>query len=148
MFVNFCGTFPVKTFIFKSRYYDEYRNWCTTNNMEAVGNAQFGKTVLSLGYRAERYSFGNRRNTYYTAPEFNNDDSRIIYDEFLAYTALTEEADISYDNDRKLYLKEDKITFADYLCKYLYYELGDVNGTYAKEFMQACNTSNKNKSNS
>lgn len=146
--LEFCNTFPIKTFIFKSRYYSEYCNWCATNNLEAVSNAQFGKTVLSLGYRAERYSFGNRRNTYYTASDFNNDDSRIIYNEFLAYNCISEETDITYDNDRRLYQKEDKIIFEDYLCKYLYYQLDSDNGAYAKEFMKSRNTSNNNKLNS
>lgn len=120
---EFCSTFPVKTFIFKSRYYDEYRNWCTTNNMEAVSNAQFGKTVLSLGYRAERYSFGKIRNTYYTAPDFENDDSRVAYDEFLRLSCISEEADIELDDTSYQYAYG---TFSDYLCEQLYKEARNI----------------------
>ncbi len=142
---EFCSTLPVETFIFKSRYYEEYCKWCANNNLEAVSNAQFGKTVLSLGYRAERYSFANKRNTYYTAPDFNNDDSRIIYDEFLAYTGITEETDRVNNNEPRQYVNG---TFSDYLCKYLYYELGDVNSEYAQNFMNLYNSSTDNISNS
>lgn len=143
--LEFCNAFPVKTFIFKSTYYEEYCKWANKNNIEAVSNAIFGKCVLSLGYRAERYSFANARNTYYTAPDFKNDDSRIIYDEFLKCTGICEKQDITNNNDPKLYVNG---TFSNYLCKYLYCELEDVEGQYAKDFMKSCNNFNDNKLNS
>lgn len=139
--LEFCNTFPVKTFIFKSRYYEEYCKWANRNNREAVSNAQFGKCVLSLGYRSERYSFANKRNTYYTASDFNNDDSRIIYDEFLKYTGICEEQDRIHNNDPKLYVNG---TFSDFLCKYLYCELGDVNNEYAQNFMRLYSSADNN----
>mgnify|MGYP002509190687 CR=1 FL=1 len=55
----------------------------TDNNKSAVSNEIFGKRVLALGYRAERYSFGKARHTYYTAPKFNNIESRDIYNRYL-----------------------------------------------------------------
>ena len=121
---EFCTLFPIKTFIFKSRYYDEYSKWCSSNNREAVSNSQFGKRVLELGYRAERYSFGNMRNTYYTAPDFNNSESTIIYNKYLEYIGIGESTDIIYNNDPKNYTCG--ITFSDYLCKFLYNEIHDI----------------------
>lgn len=54
---EFCTLYPIKLFMFKSRYYEEYCKWCKFNNREPVSNSQFGKRVLALGYKAERYSF-------------------------------------------------------------------------------------------
>lgn len=54
---EFCTLYPIKLFMFKSRYYEEYCKWCKLNNREPVSNSQFGKRVLALGYKAERYSF-------------------------------------------------------------------------------------------
>ena len=80
---EFCSLYPVKTIIVKSRYYQEYRNWCNYNNREAVSNNVFGKEVLALGYRAERYSFRNDRKTYYAAPDFDNNNSQDVFNEYI-----------------------------------------------------------------
>ena len=126
---EYCSAFPIKTFIFKSRYYEEYCKWCATNNMEAVSNAQFGKTVLSLGYRAERYSFGKVRNTYYAAQDFDNDDSRIIYDEFLKLSCINEELDTILDDNSYQYSYG---TFNDYLCEQFYKEVKNIESEKSK----------------
>lgn len=118
---EFCSIFPIKTFIFKSRYYEEYRKWCIANNKESVSNSQFGKIVLSLGYRAERYSFGNKRNTYYANTTFDNTKSKDIYYKYLAYIGINETTDIVFGNNPKQY--ECGITFIEYLCKILYNEI-------------------------
>lgn len=144
---EFCRLVPIKTFIFKSTYYKEYINWCKLNSKEAVSNSQFGKQVLSLGYRSERYSFGNNRNTFYTAIDFDNADSTIIYQEYLNYNCLTEEADRVYNNNKEILEKNGKITFDTYLIRYLYGQLDDVNGQYAKNFMKLYNASTDNNSN-
>lgn len=146
--VEFLGLVPIRTFIFKSTYYKEYQKWCRLNSKEAVSNSQFGKQVLSLGYRSERYSFGNNRNTYYTAIDFNNADSSTIYQEYLSFVCLTEETVRAYNNDKKLFEEAGKITFEDYLIKYLYTTLDDVNGQYAKNFMKLYKSSTDSNSNS
>lgn len=80
---EFCNLYPIREIITKSKYYDEYCEWCKYNNKEAVSNSIFGKEVLNLEYRAERYSFGNKRETYYASLDFNNTDSRNLYEEYL-----------------------------------------------------------------
>lgn len=106
---EFCGELPLKTIITKSQYYDEYCNWCKNNNKEAVSNSIFGKEVLALGYRAERYQFGAKRETYYASPDFNNSDSRNIYEEYLSKNKITEDDG-----------KPDVISFSNYLVECLY----------------------------
>lgn len=88
---EFCELYPIKDIIIKSKYYDEYRKWCNRNNKEAVSNAIFGKRVLALGYRPERYSFGNNRHTYYASPTFSNCDSQDIYNRYLTSCGLSEQ---------------------------------------------------------
>jgi len=110
---EFCELFPIKEIMIKSKYYAEYRNWCNRNNKEAVSNAIFGKRVLALGYRAERYSFGNNRHTYYTSPNFKNCDSKDIYDRYLTKCGLSEEYE---KTTTELQLaKSDIENFSDYL---------------------------------
>ena len=116
---EFCDTFPIKTIMIKSRYYNEYCKWCSNNNLEAVGNSQFGKQVLALGYRAERYSFGNNRNTYYASPDFDNTSSN-IYNDFLIKCGISEETEKT--TDEKALKDFYGITFNDYLWNNIYKE--------------------------
>ena len=59
---------------------------------------------------------------------------------------MAEDTDKAFDDN---YIKKHyNDTFSDYLCKYLYYQLDNDNGAYAKEFMKSRDTSNDNKSNS
>jgi len=110
---EFCELFPIETIMIKSKYYNEYRNWCNRNNKEAVSNAIFGKRVLALGYRAERYSFGNNRHTYYASPNFKNCDSQDIYNKYLTNCGLNEETE---KTTTELQLaKSDIENFSDYL---------------------------------
>lgn len=115
---EFCSLYPVKTIIVKSRYYKEYRNWCNFNNREAVSNNVFGKEVLALGYRAERYSFRNDRKTYYAAPNFDNNNSQDVFNEYVNYSGVTKDA-IDHYTDKEL----DEIfkvkSFDDYLSENL-----------------------------
>lgn len=115
---EFCSIFPLKTIMIKSQLYNEYCNWCKDNNREAVSNSIFGKEVLALGYRAERYSFGNKRNTYYASQDFDNSECKVLYDNYLKYMCLSEETDIAYNNDKSLYACGK--TFNDYLCDCFY----------------------------
>lgn len=115
---EFCELFPIGTIITKSRYYEEYSKWCDDNNREAVSNSIFGKRVIKLGYRRERYSFGSNRYTYYTAPNFKNSDSRKIYDDFLVKSGVSEESDKTFDEDTMK--KRFQTSFSDYLCECLY----------------------------
>lgn len=122
---EFCNLYPIKTIIIKAKYYEEYRKWCKYNNKEAVSNSIFGKEVLALGYRAERYSFANKRETYYASPKFNNVDSRDIYNEYLSKNGITEESAKHYDEK---VLKETfgAIPFSDYLCESIYNKTDEI----------------------
>lgn len=112
---EFCELYPIKEIIIKSKYYDEYRKWCHRNNKEAVSNAIFGKRVLALGYRPERYSFGNNRHTYYASPSFKNCDSIDIYHRYLVKCCLEEEQE-KRTTERELN-QADKYSFSQYLWR-------------------------------
>lgn len=116
--VEFCNSVPIKEFIVKSTYYEEYRNWCKLNNREAVSNSKFGKEVIALGYRTERYQFGTKRDTYYASPNFNS-DSRDVYNRYLKDNGITEETAKHY-TDKELKEIFNAISFSEYLCKNLY----------------------------
>lgn len=110
---EFCELYPIKEIIIKSKYYDEYRKWCNRNNKEAVSNAIFGKRVLALGYRPERYSFGNNRHTYYASPTFSNCDSKDIYDRYLVSCGLSEQQEKT--TSEEALAKYDITNFNEYL---------------------------------
>lgn len=110
---EFCELYPIKEIIIKSKYYDEYRKWCNRNNKEAVSNAIFGKRVLALGYRPERYSFGNNRHTYYASPTFSNSDSKEIYDRYLVSCGLSEQMEKT--TSEEVLAKYDITNFNEYL---------------------------------
>lgn len=110
---EFCELYPIKEIIIKSKYYDEYRKWCNRNNKEAVSNAIFGKRVLALGYRPERYSFGNNRHTYYASPSFSNCDSQDIYNRYLTSCGLSEQMEKT--TSEEALAKYDITNFNQYL---------------------------------
>lgn len=115
---EFCALYPVKTIVVKSRYYQEYRNWCTYNNREAVSNNVFGREVLALGYRAERYSFRNDRKTYYAAPDFDNNNSQDVYNEYVKASGLSKDSIAAYtDKELNEYFKVK--SFDDFLSNQL-----------------------------
>lgn len=77
---EFCIENPIFYIERKSVYYKDYRDWCDNNNKVAVGNSQFGKEVLKLGYLTDRYSIsGGRRPCYYKVKDFNVDK---LFDEY------------------------------------------------------------------
>lgn len=115
---EFCSIFPIETIIPKSQYYKEYCKWCKDNNKEDVNNVQFGKEVLALGYRAERFSFSKKRNTYYVAPDFDNSESRNIYDKYLVTTGMSEERETLTED--KYLMETYYTTFGDYLSKNIF----------------------------
>ena len=124
---EFCSLNPISTIITKEGYFKEYRKWCKYNNKEAVCNTKFGKEVLALGYRAERYSYNNDRKTYYANPNFDNNDSQTIYKQYLEKYQISEDAAQAYDDN----LLRDicgAIPFNDYLCELLHNE-NNVNQT-------------------
>jgi len=106
---EFCSELPLKTIITKSQYYNEYCKWCKNNNREAVSSSKFGKEVLALGYKAERYQFETKRDTYYASPDFNNSDSKNVYDKYRKKYNITEGKGT-----------DDVISFNDYLVDCLY----------------------------
>ncbi len=116
---EFCSLYPIETIITKEGYFNEYRKWCKHNNKEAVCNTKFGKEVLALGYRAERYSYNNDRKTYYANPNFDNNDSQSVYKKYLETYQISEDAAKSYD-DNILRDVCGAIPFNDYLCEQLY----------------------------
>lgn len=116
---EFCKLFPIKTFLAKTKYYKEYCKWCNLNNVEAVSNNVFGERVLELGYKGERYSFGGKRNNYYVHPDFNNSESRTIYNQYVRQCGISEEA-ISKYTEEELITIFNATPFNDYLCERLY----------------------------
>ena len=116
--VEFCNSVPIKEFVVKAKYYEEYRNWCKLNNREAVSNSKFGKEVIALGYRTERYQFGTKRDNYYASPTFNS-DSRNVYNRYLTKYGISEDTATksSYDYLKRIF---NAIPFSDYLCENLY----------------------------
>lgn len=116
--VEFCNSIPIKEFVVKAKYYEEYRKWCKLNNREAVSNSKFGKEVIALGYKTERYQFGTKRDNYYASPNFNS-DSREVYNRYLTKYGISEDTATKSSDD---YLKRifNAIPFSDYLCENLY----------------------------
>lgn len=125
---EFCGLYPIKTIIIKSHYYDEYCKWCKENNREKVNNSRFGKEVLAFGYRSERYSFANKRDTYYASPTFNNENTRDIYNEYLIKNGIALEAGAAY-KEQDLVTIFGVIPFSEYLCNNLYNKTTKVENT-------------------
>lgn len=116
--VEFCELYPIKDVIRKEAYFKEYCKWCNYNNIEAVNNVKFGKEVLALGYRSERYGSKDQRKTYYTAPDFDKEKFNILYDNFLKKVCLTKETVENYNENE---LRTSKGTnFSDFLVKNLY----------------------------
>ena len=86
------------------------------------------------------------RYTYYAAPDFNNDDSRIIYDEYLNAVGMAEDTDKAFDDN---YIKNIiMIPLVIIFVNTFIINLIMIIGAYAKEFMKSRDTSNDNKSNS
>ncbi len=125
---EFCSLYPIKTIIIKSLYYDEYCKWCKENNREKVTNSRFGKEVLAFGYRSERYSFANKRDTYYASPTFNNENTRDIYNEYLIKNGISLEAGAAY-KEQDLVTIFGVIPFSEYLCNNLYNKTTKVENT-------------------
>ena len=95
--IEFCNLFPIKEFMVKDRYHKEYCKWCASNNLEAYNNVKFGKEVLNLGYRSERFTFGRKKITCYVSPNFNNTENKNIYHRYLKENGISEEAGRIYD---------------------------------------------------
>lgn len=111
---QFCNHFPINKIINKARYYKEYCIWCNNNNYETVCNSKFGKEVLNLGYRAERYSFKSDRKTYYTAQDFNNDEAQDMYQKYLIDSGISNETADNYSEEELVETFHNK-PFDDYL---------------------------------
>lgn len=95
--LEFCNLFKIKTFISKTEYYKRYDDWCRMNFYEPLNNAQFGKQVLALGYRSERFSFDGDRVWYYVNSTFDNKKKDDVHHSFT--------------------LDKERTSFQDYLWK-------------------------------
>ena len=116
--VEFCELYPIKDLIRKEAYYKEYCKWCNYNNIEAVNNVKFGKEVLALGYRSERYGSKAQRKTYYTALDFDKEKFNALYDKFIKNACVAKETVENYnDNDLKASIGTN---FSDFLVRNLY----------------------------
>lgn len=113
---EFCNLYPIKKYMFKDRYHKEYCKWCASNNLEAYNNVKFGKEVLNLGYRSERFTFGNKKITCYVSPNFNNAENKSIYNRYLKENGISEETGRAYD-EATLVATFGIPTFDDYLWK-------------------------------
>ncbi len=114
--VEFCNLFPIKEYMFKDRYHKEYCKWCASNNLEAYNNVKFGKEVLNLGYRSERFTFGKKKITCYVSQGFSNAENKSIYDRYLKKNGISEETGRAYD-EATLVATFGIPTFDDYLWK-------------------------------
>lgn len=114
--VDFCNLFPIKEYMFKDRYHKEYCKWCASNNLEAYNNVKFGKEVLNLGYRSERFTFGKKKITCYVSQGFSNAENKSIYDRYLKENGISEETARAYD-EATLVATFGIPTFDDYLWK-------------------------------
>lgn len=114
--VEFCNLFPIKEYMFKDRYHKEYCKWCASNNLEAYNNVKFGKEVLNLGYRSERFSFYQKKITCYVSPNFNNAENKSIYYRYLKENGISEETGRAYD-EATLVATFGIPAFEDYLWK-------------------------------
>lgn len=95
--LEFCNLFKIKTFISRTEYYKRYDDWCHENFYDPLNNAQFGKQVVALGYRTERFSLDNDRPYYYVNATFDRKKKDDVYQ---SYSLLKE-----------------KTSFQDYLWK-------------------------------
>lgn len=80
--LEFCNLFKIKTFIGKTAYYTKYDDWCHKNLYEPLNIEQFGKQVLALGYRSERFSLDDKRIYYYVSSSFDSNNRSSVYQEF------------------------------------------------------------------
>lgn len=112
---EFCSLYPIETIIIKSDYYDQYLKWCLFNNYDAVSNSVFGKGVLALGYRAERYSINNDRKTYYANPNFDNKDFQKVCNNYKQSITLSSEEASNRTDEELAILCEQMPTFDEYL---------------------------------
>lgn len=114
--VEFCNLFPIKEYMFKDRYHKEYCKWCVSNNLEAYNNVKFGKEVLNLGYRSERFTIGKKKITCYVSQSFSNAENKSIYNRYLKENGISEETARAYD-EATLVATFGIPTFDDYLWK-------------------------------
>ena len=120
--IEFCATYPIKRLITKTKYYEEYFNWCKDNNLDAYNNVKFGKEVKALGYRSERYTICSKRNNYYVVNDFDKSECKGIYETYLKRINVDEWTASKVSEDA--FVKENEeagaISFSDYLAEILY----------------------------
>lgn len=77
--LEFLNLYPIDKFIVKKQYYIEYKTWCEENNIQPLGNSQFGKVINSFGYNSDKRSFKGKKYTLYVNPEFDTERYHNIY---------------------------------------------------------------------
>lgn len=104
--VDFCSSYPICAFIGKRQYYIEYCTWCEENNLQALDNFNFGKVVISFGYKSKRRTFNHIRNTYYVNPKFDTERCYRFYSTF--------------KSEQEIRLIKRNLTFEEYLGTLIY----------------------------
>lgn len=80
--MEFVSLNPIQSLVSKHDYHHDFLTWAANNHREELGVVPFGKKVLSLGYKTGRYTFNKKRDTYYTAPDFNIAKWELQYKEY------------------------------------------------------------------
>lgn len=106
--LKFLNLYPIDKFIVKKQYYIEYKTWCEENNIQPVGDSQFGKVVISFGYKSDRRSFKGKKYTLYVNPEF---DTERYYNIYMAFKLAKDAKEINC-----------YMTFEQYLGKLVFYK--------------------------
>lgn len=104
--LKFCKLYPIDNFIVKRQYYFEYKTWCEENNIQPVGDSQFGKVVISFGYKSDKRSFKGKKYTLYVNPEFDTEKCYSFYRAF--------------EQNKELSFITRNMTFEEYLGKLIF----------------------------
>lgn len=104
---------PIFEVVEKRPYYDKYWKWCEDNNRLGMSDAQFGKEVLKHGYKCIRISVNGIRYNYYTIPNFNGNNLKNKY-----YDYIHEKSDFTESSEDKNVINGFIKAFADYFINH------------------------------
>lgn len=104
---------PIFEVVEKRPYYDKYWKWCEDNNRLGMSDAQFGKEVLKRGYKCIRISVNGNRYNYYTIPNFNGNNLKNKY-----YDYIHEKSNFTESSEDKNVINGFIKAFADYFINH------------------------------